>query len=121
MVTGEVRVSVGGCIFRNHGVLIDLILVPALSSLSLSLPARAFLVPTATRGFWLHNKGACGLFVRVCEHVSVAAPGLGKSNTHSFQGPVSLQAHVSALLIAALTVILLLCVCVCVCVRLAMT
>lgn len=61
--------------------LIDLILVLALSSLSLSLPARSFLVPTATRGFWLHNKGACGMFVHVYVHVSVAAPGLGKTNT----------------------------------------
>ena len=66
--------------------LIDLILVLALSSLSLSPPARSFLVPTATRGFQLHNKGACGMFVHVYVHVSVAAPGLGKSNTR-LSGP----------------------------------
>lgn len=91
VVTCEVPVFVGGCIFRRHweqwadtaacSFRIDLILVLALSSLSLALPARAFLVPTATRGFWLHNKGACGMFVHVYVHVSVAAPGLGKSNT----------------------------------------
>lgn len=82
----------GGCIFGRPwewadtaagSFRIDLILVLALSSRSLPLPARAFLVPTATRGFWLHNEGACGVFVHVhvYVHVPVAAPGLGKSNT----------------------------------------
>lgn len=97
--------------------LIALILVLALSSLSLFLPTHSFPVPTATRGFQLHNSGACGMFLHVYVHVSVTPPpGLWKSNT-AFSVPVSLQALVSALLIAMSTVILLACVCMCVSTR----
>lgn len=74
------------CYLQCH--LIDLILVLlAFISLcvcvwSLSLPPlHSFPVPTATRGYWLHKSGACAVFVHVYVHVSVAAPGLGKSNT----------------------------------------
>lgn len=85
-VFSEVTRSSGQAHTAACSFLIDLILALALSSLSLSLPARSFLVPTATCGFWLHNKGARGMFVHVYVHVSVAAPRLGKSNTE-LSGP----------------------------------
>lgn len=56
------------------------------------------------------------MFVHAYVHVSVAALGLGKSNTQ-LSGPVCIQAHVSALLIAALTLVFTgVCVGVCACV-----
>lgn len=69
------------CYLQCH--LIDLILV-LLAFISVRLvyphPLHSFPVPTATRGYWLHNSGACSVFVHVYAYVCVTAPRLGKSN-----------------------------------------
>lgn len=85
--------------------LIDLILALALSSLSLSpcQPApSSFPRQHVAFGYIIRVLAAC---LCMCMYMSLSPPlGLG-NQIQSFQGPVSIQAHVSALFIAVLTLI----------------
>lgn len=98
------------CCMQCHPI--DLILVLSLSSLSLlSLhhPSPSlFPRQHVAFGYITVELTAC---LCMCVHVSVAAPGLGKSNTQ-LSGLASIQIHVNALLIV-LTVISARRVCVC--------
>lgn len=85
------------CYLQCH--LIDLILV-LLAFISLCVwstptPSTPSPVPTATRGYWLHNSGACSVFVHVYAYVSVTALGSGNQTWNMQPSDLhGLEAHV---------------------------